>query len=422
MALYYPDNLEHNNPNYALAEDIQFRGGATSVLDLAERNAIPLDKRKLYAIVSYNDSGVKTKRYDGLSVDDIDWQNDSNWSSIGDGGGFSFGLENQIPTTNSTSNDFDYTQDFTFDGTKLLVSDGNFNLIIGEGAGDGFKNESFNTVVGRYALVNTESGGSVAVGNSAGALGSPGSPPAPGDSGIVVMGNNLSFGNSAGKLDFLSGRAMPDSTNNVAIGQSAGYDNYGSYNIALGSEALAFSLSERTTAIGYQAGRELSPSYANQKDESVIIGYRALEYSIGDISDTVAIGAYAGKKSKGTGNVLIGAHAGEGQLLDDQLFISNSSTSDPLIYGDFNLERLRVNGSFEIRDVANIQEQNVMYYNPTTGLVTYGLPVVSGSGGSSFFDGGRGNEVYLPEDNIECGSSSDIQNVYIDCGESIRIL
>lgn len=44
------------------------------------------------------------------------------WPSGGGGGSSSFGSDNEVPFTNATSDDFDYSSAFTFDGTKLTAT------------------------------------------------------------------------------------------------------------------------------------------------------------------------------------------------------------------------------------------------------------------------------------------------------------
>jgi len=84
MAVKYPDILEHNNPNKALMDDNQLRGGFISVPDLSARLAFPLDKRKAGMVISYIDSGrVYSKRYNAILVDDTNWTLEANWSDVG---------------------------------------------------------------------------------------------------------------------------------------------------------------------------------------------------------------------------------------------------------------------------------------------------------------------------------------------------
>lgn len=81
--LKFPDILRHKNNNYALVDIEDVRGGCMPVADETARNSIPIDKRKLRMIVSYNDGSQEvTKKYLGADVLDINWSNNVYWEDI----------------------------------------------------------------------------------------------------------------------------------------------------------------------------------------------------------------------------------------------------------------------------------------------------------------------------------------------------
>jgi photosystem II stability/assembly factor-like uncharacterized protein len=83
MALFYPDILEHNNPNNPLLNDDQLWGGMQVVDDKTARNSIPLNKRKIGSTVSYLELTVVTiQKYVGPDTTDLQWTNDLNWQNI----------------------------------------------------------------------------------------------------------------------------------------------------------------------------------------------------------------------------------------------------------------------------------------------------------------------------------------------------
>jgi len=83
MALFYPDILEHNNPNNPLMDDGQLAGSLRIVADKTARNSIPLDKRKVGALVNWTENSVLVvKKYAGSDVTDLNWQDDANWVDI----------------------------------------------------------------------------------------------------------------------------------------------------------------------------------------------------------------------------------------------------------------------------------------------------------------------------------------------------
>jgi hypothetical protein len=97
MSIKWPDILRHKNSNFALVDIEDVRGGCTPVANETERNNIPIDKRKLRMIVSYNDGSQEvTKKYLGTDVDDFNWINNSNWVDLVGGGGVSYTFANGI--------------------------------------------------------------------------------------------------------------------------------------------------------------------------------------------------------------------------------------------------------------------------------------------------------------------------------------
>jgi trimeric autotransporter adhesin len=131
--------------------------------------------------------------------------------------------------------------------------------------------------------------------------------------------SNTWVGNSAGN-DTMSG------TLNSFFGWWAGHSNtLGQANIFIGGFA-GYMNTEGTgnTFIGSSAGQANTTS-----------------------SENTYIGTSAGYHSVGSGNILIGYQAGFDELLSDRLYISNSSTSTPLIYGEFDNQKVKINGTLE---------------------------------------------------------------------------
>ncbi|MEX0988287.1 MAG: tail fiber domain-containing protein, partial [Bacteroidales bacterium] len=87
-------------------------------------------------------------------------------------------------------------------------------------------------------------------------------------------------------------------------------------------------------------------------------------------SGNVYLGYAAGWSNTGSNNIFIGYYTGYGVLqnVSDKLVIDNSSTADPLIYGDFNNNTLKINGTMGISRLAS---------------TSYGLMVDGGS--SSYY-------------------------------------
>ena len=75
-------------------------------------------------------------------------------------------------------------------------------------------------------------------------------------------------------------------------------------------------------------------------------------------SQNVYLGFRAGFNSTGSRNILIGRGAGESETGSDKLYIENSSTTTPLIWGDFAVNRVGINmvattNTFEVNGEAS---------------------------------------------------------------------
>ncbi len=135
---------------------------------------------------------------------------------------------------------------------------------------------------------------------------------------------------------------------NVAIGANAlNFNSIGNSNIAIGSDDVATGLASTlynnssgsfNTAIGQGA------LYNNNSGNSnIAIGYKTLYNSTG--SYNVALGEQAGLNTTGAGNVFLGYQAGYRETGSNKLYIANSSTTPPLLYGDFASGYLNINST-----------------------------------------------------------------------------
>ena len=62
----------------------------------------------------------------------------------------------------------------------------------------------------------------------------------------------------------------------------------------------------------------------------------------------------------GSGNVAIGYHAGRTEMGSNKLYIENSPSSTPLIYGEFDNDIIKINGQLRINDVATTNNEGVI--------------------------------------------------------------
>lgn len=218
---------------------------------------------------------------------------------------------------------------------------------------------------------------------------------------VSNTGSSVSIGNNAGLNDDFSnnrnvaiglnaGRFTSTGENNVAVGRDALRNNTtGSLNVALGNYALRNNTTANTNvALGHYA------MYATTTGESnVAIGSAPLRfnttggwnYAIGNNalyrnvsgSNNIAIGRSAGYNVLGSGGVYIGNQAGSNETGSNKLYIDNTNTASPLIYGEFDNNLLRVNGTINV---------NNAYDLPTADGTSGYVMTTDGSGAVSWTD------------------------------------
>jgi hypothetical protein len=135
--------------------------------------------------------------------------------------------------------------------------------------------------------------------------------------------NNISADNSF--MGYMAGYANTTGYDNTFIGFKAGNANIGGiYNSFMGSMAGYFNTTGYdNTFVGYSAG------YSN-------IGGR----------DNTFLGYYAGNSNTaGNANVFLGYSSGSNETASNKLYISNSDTPTPLIWGDFSSRQLKIHGT-----------------------------------------------------------------------------
>jgi hypothetical protein len=160
-----------------------------------------------------------------------------------------------------------------------------------------------------------------------------------------------------------AGQAFTTGADNVVLGAGAGSSN--------DSPVVVQATGSRNSFIGYYTGYK--PSGAT---DNVLVGAQdpfGATHITG--SYNVYLGVNAGNLSAAASrNVFIGYEAGKNETGSDKLYIQNSSLT-PLLWGDFSLRRLRLNGNTSINGTLANQyfalEVNIDA-NDTYGLVVYG--------------------------------------------------
>jgi len=154
-------------------------------------------------------------------------------------------------------------------------------------------------------------------------------------------------------LPSTSGNAGND---NTSVGNQANDGVTGDGNTSVGSLAgVAITSGEQNTLIGYISGRRITTGTHNAflgrasgffqttASYNSFLGSGA-GYNITTGGNNVMIGSYAGAGNViGTGNVFIGYNSAYNETGSNKLYIDNSSTSTPLVYGDFNSNQVGIN-------------------------------------------------------------------------------
>jgi len=167
-----------------------------------------------------------------------------------------------------------------------------------------------------------------------------------------MAGLSITSGTGNCLFGYFAGREIENGSNNVAIGTNALRNNVSATgNFALGSYALSEATSNSSIAVGINALRILSTAIgvigigfeAGRNHQTgnygVYIGYQsahgAATYTGAD--GDVCIGYQAGYNlaTNQDNCVFIGYQAGYNETTSNKLYIANSNTATPLIYGDF---------------------------------------------------------------------------------------
>lgn len=197
------------------------------------------------------------------------------------------------------------------------ITSGTDNVVIGYSAGDRMSSSSNNILFGLVAgRIITTGGENIFIGYYSGSDGS-----------FSLTGSrNIGMGHSS--LARVNGAAI----NNIAIGfgSMAGSVSNGivsSENIGIGTASLAgIYTGDSNIAIGNFSGNAMSTGSRN-----------------------TFIGAGTGQlMTTGTDNVFIGYQVGYNENGSNKLYIDNTNTSTPLIYGEFDNNLLRVNGILDV--------------------------------------------------------------------------
>lgn len=223
---------------------------------------------------------------------------------------------------------------------------------------------------------------------------------------LSTRGNSVIIGENAGMND----RAFAP---NVYIGENAGMSSINSVsNTIIGANAGMRNSTNQNTFIGTESGRNThgasafsntflgcSSGYRNERGNSnVYIG----KFSGGGLrhgNNNVCIGSLSGPETSGNSfdghqNVYIGYLAGSsiGPDESNRLVIETGDQENPLIYGEFDNDLLRVNGTLHISETAKLEPQSIA---PTCGSDEMGSMYADTQGVLYFCNGTSWRSVQL---------------------------
>ena len=242
----------------------------------------------------------------------------------------------RIPALSSTSICVGNSGNQTMTGTQ--------NVYIGVGSGSLSTTAEVSVAIGSYAM-----GGAVATGNYNTCIGS-------------YSGNLITSGTQNTLIGANSGKSLTTGGANILIGNGTGFSSNFSDCILIGYLSGYNNTGNRNYYSGYASGR-----YATTATNNVFLGYTSYGsnvsktggYNIGfgtacgfnltSGSNNFLAGYQSGYSlTTGSGNIFLGYQSGYSETGSNKLYIENSNSTNPLIYGDFDNDTLRINGTLDV--------------------------------------------------------------------------
>lgn len=219
------------------------------------------------------------------------------------------------------------------------------NITIGNSSFKYFPSATNNIAIGRSAMLNSNSSNNIGIGRNS-------------------IKNAVNFVLNDGNTNVALGnntlRNLTYGGDNLAVGDNALNENNGYYNTAVGNMSSAgYVNGNYNTTIGYMAGRIDTPNPIHQIQ----------------------------------GNVFVGYMAGRNVSQSNKLYIANSGTEDPLIWGDFFTAKLGFHAKVGIgtkNPITNLQvyqvagHSQILLNNSNIGAtLTDGLSLISDTNGDA---------------------------------------
>ena len=224
------------------------------------------------------------------------------------------------------------------------------------------------------------------------------------DNNNVFIGTEAGVSNTTGNgnvfLGWSTGNSNISGNNNTALGTGAFANNEtGSGNVAIGIQSQG-----NRTAGRFNVSVGANSLIHNADGEgNTAIGNGALIHNTsGD--ENVALGGQAGRNNAlGNRNVFIGYQAGYNEAGSQKLYIENSTSAAPLIYGEFDNDLLQINGTLNINNA-------------------FSFPIVDGTNGQVLATDGNGALNWTtPTDNDNQALSLSANTLSLTNGGSVDL-
>jgi len=242
--------------------------------------------------------------------------------------------------------------EYMINNITVMHNKGAGNVFVGDSAGAKNTTGVSNVAVGVNALYsNTERSENVAVGDSTLYNNGIGASLDSQSRKNTAIGSRALFSNTTGHSNTGIGYATLNSNTsgqyNTAVGSFAmSYNESGVFNTAIGGQSFLENVSgDENVAIGYTTARRNTSGSTN-----ICIGNWANYYNQ-EGNHNVIIGIRAGKGTQPhskSGNIFIGYRAGFYDTTDNKLYINNSDTIAPLLYGEFDNKLAAINGKLGV--------------------------------------------------------------------------
>lgn len=235
----------------------------------------------------------------------------------------------QAGPANPVSSSFRSNFGFGYQAGAALVSGAEYNMFIGNSTGRLYAGtDDFMTIIGNNAFQSATSGcaNCTVIGR-----GSMINATAPGNENTSVGAGTIAASGFTGGFNTVMGRGAMSSNSLTSA----------DFNVAIGRTSMsALTTGDNNTSLGAGSGGQLTTGGNN-----VLIGYNAANGNqTGDQNVIIGRGRDAADMGTDVDNsVMIGYQAGSAETGDNKLYIDNSSTSTPLIGGDFSSNFIGIN-------------------------------------------------------------------------------